>query len=274
MTDAECVALLRWALPRLELRFAGFRRVRRQVCRRIGRRMRELGLEGASAYRVRLETDADEWRRFDAMCRITISRCFRDREVFAALGEHVFPALAERARAAGRSRLAVWSAGCASGEEPYSLALLWRARLASRHPGLELAVLATDADAALIERARAARFAPSSLREVPEALQSEGFEPCGGELCARAALREAVSFACQDLRHEMPAGPFDLVLCRNLAFSYFDEALQRSVLARLLERMYGGGALVIGLHEALPEGAPGVEPWPRARAAFRRVCPS
>jgi chemotaxis protein methyltransferase CheR len=75
------VALLRWALPRLHLRWPGFRRVRRRVCRRIGRRVRELGLAETAPYRARLEADPREWGRLDALCRISISRFFRDRSV-------------------------------------------------------------------------------------------------------------------------------------------------------------------------------------------------
>jgi hypothetical protein len=79
MQDAECVALLRWALPRLGLRWPGFRKVRRQVCKRINRRIKELGLADVAAYREHLERVPEEWPRLDALCRITISRFYRDR---------------------------------------------------------------------------------------------------------------------------------------------------------------------------------------------------
>lgn len=78
MRNAECVALLRWALPRLGLRWPGFRRVRRQVCKRIARRIKELGLADVAAYRERLECAPEEWPEFDSLCRITISRFYRD----------------------------------------------------------------------------------------------------------------------------------------------------------------------------------------------------
>jgi chemotaxis protein methyltransferase CheR len=273
LTDAECVELLRWALPRLRLRWSGFRRVRRQVCRRIARRMRELGLADAAAYRSRLEADPAEWARLDAFCRISISRCFRDASVFAALEARVLPRLAERARAEGREALRVWSAGCASGEEAWSLAALWKSALAPRIPELRLTIVATDVDAGLIERARRGRFRASSLREVPAEARAAGFERHGEDWLAREELRGAIEFHRQDLREEMPAGGFDLILCRNLAFTYFDVELQRSVLARMLEHLRPGGALVIGLHEALPEPVATLGPWPGARAVFLRSYP-
>jgi chemotaxis protein methyltransferase CheR len=185
----------------------------------------------------------------------------------------VLPALALRARAHGRSRLRAWSAGCASGEEAYGLAALWASALAARIPDMGLAIVATDVDAGLIERARRGCFRASSLREVPAEVLAAGFEAREGGYWANARLRATIEFRCQDLREEVPPETFDLILCRNVAFTYFDVALQRDVLARMLARLEPGGALVIGLHEVLPETASGLVPWPGARAVFERGPP-
>jgi chemotaxis protein methyltransferase CheR len=114
--DAE-VEFLQWALPRLGLRWAGFRRVRGQVRRRVRRRVAALGLEDLDAYRAYLDAHPEEWEVLDALTPITISRFYRDRDVFARLEDDVLPALASAAAAAGRDGLRCWSAGCASGEE-------------------------------------------------------------------------------------------------------------------------------------------------------------
>jgi chemotaxis protein methyltransferase CheR len=270
MSDAECVELLRWVLPRLRLRWSGFRRVRRQVCRRMRRRMHELGVADAAAYRAHIEAHPEELERIDAMCCIPISRFFRDRSVFAALETKVLPALAARARAAGRPALRVWSAGCASGEEPYGLAILWDGTLAARFPDLCLEIVATDADPHMLERARSACFGASSLKEVPAETVEAAFERRGELYCVRRAHRECIEFYRQDIRRELPEGPFDLVLCRNLVFTYFDPGLQRETLARILERLRLGGALAIGLHESLAEVA-GLAPWPEARGVYERT---
>ncbi|HEY7242812.1 MAG TPA: hypothetical protein VH678_02890 [Xanthobacteraceae bacterium] len=82
MDGEDCTAFLQWALPRRNLRWRGFRKVRAQVCKRLKRRMRELGVPGFAAYRARLEADPGEWRVFDECCHITISRFFRDRGVY------------------------------------------------------------------------------------------------------------------------------------------------------------------------------------------------
>ena len=283
MKNEDCVAFLRWALPRLRLRWPGFRRVRRQVCKRIARRCCELGLEDVAAYRTYLEAHEEEWRRLDGFCRIPISRFYRDRGVFDDLGGTVLPALGLAARARGAAVLRAWSAGCASGEEPFSLALLWRFAVAPDFPGLGLEVVASDVDRQLLERARRGEYGAGSLRELPAAWRAEAFQRRGALYCLRPAFRRGVAFRRQDLRETRPREQFDLVLCRNLAFTYFDEALQREVLARLVAALRPGGALILGRHERLPPDVPGLVsglvpgfvpgfvPWAGAQASYRRT---
>ena len=111
MNDRDCVDLLQWALPRLRLRWAGFRKVRRQVCRRIRRRLRELDLTVMGAYRTYLEAHPEEWSHLDRLCRISISRFYRDRGVFDRLAEEVIPRLVETVLRRGQRELGCWSAG-------------------------------------------------------------------------------------------------------------------------------------------------------------------
>src|SRR5687767_9866085 len=94
MKDAECAGFLQEALPRLGLRWPGFRKVRGLVCKPIGKRLRERGLADLCDYRAYLEAHASEWERLDAFCRIPISRLYRDRAVFAGLEHEVLPVLA------------------------------------------------------------------------------------------------------------------------------------------------------------------------------------
>lgn len=271
MSDADCVEFLRWALPRLGLRWRGFRRVRRQVCRRIRRRLEALELEDLAAYRTHLASHPGEWLALDACCRIPISRFYRDRAVFDALRDAVLPDLASRARARGASRLRAWSAGCASGEEPYTLALVWELALRSRFPDLDLHVVATDVDAHLLDRARRAEYAASSLRELPGGWRDRGFDRADGAYRLRPELRRSVELRREGARERMPGGPFDLILCRNLAFTYFDDRSQRAALAALVDRLAPGAALVLGAHESLPEVCPRLVPSAVHRCILRRT---
>ena len=253
MTDAECMELLQWAMPSLELRWPGFRRVRGQVCKRVSRRVKELGLAGATAYRARLLAEPSEWAVLDSLCRVTISRFYRDRAVFDHLRGRLLPELAAAALARQEASFRCWSAGCASGEEPYTVAILFRLELRPRFPDLGLEVVATDSDERVLARARRGCYASATLRELPARWAEEAFIREAEESCVRPEFREGVTFLEEDIRTRMPEGLFHLILCRNLVFTYFDAGLQRRLLARLVYRLAPDGALVIGAHESLPE---------------------
>jgi chemotaxis protein methyltransferase CheR len=260
MTEAECVTLLQWAAPRLRLRWAGFRNVRGQVCKRIRRRMAQLGLGDTAAYRARLEAEPEEWAVLEGLCVVTISRFYRDREVWDALRETVLPVVADAAIAAGDDELRVWSLGCASGEEPYTLAIAWMLDLAHRYPGLRLRILATDLDEHVLHRARVAEYAAGTLRELPAGWALRAFEPQGERFLLRPHLRAVVDFQRMDVRRALPDETFRVILCRNLAFTYFAAPLQQETLAHIRTRLSDGGALVLGRHEQLPSTTL-LDPW-------------
>ncbi len=269
MNDRECVEFLRWALPRLRMRWAGFRNVRRQVCRRIQRRIHELGLPSADAYRTYLESTPDEWVQLDALCHVTISRFYRDRGVFEFLERTVLPELAAASGARGVP-LAAWSAGCASGEEAYTLVLAWEYVIRSAFPEVALRVLASDADETMVSRTRAASYDENSLRELPPAWRRHGFVRREGSYYLRPRFRRLVTAVQHDVRDPAPDSRFDIVLCRNLAFTYFDVALQREIVRNLGEAVRRDGVLVVGSHETLPEGATGFVPLCARLGFYRR----
>lgn len=256
-------------LPRLSLRERGFRRVRGQVRKRISRRLSALSLSDLGAYERFIDGHPEELVELDGMCRITISRFCRDREIWTALRQRVFPELAARARTAGRGNLRALSAGCASGEEPYTLSLLWEFSRPTDCHGLSLLVDAVDADLDLLERARRGCYPRGTLRELDSRCIEQAFEPIDGELRLRERYRARVRFLCQDVREGVPAGPYDLAFARNLPFTYFSEPLQCRVLADLHGRLRPQGALVIGAHERLPDTQL-FRPWSDLRAIFVR----
>jgi chemotaxis protein methyltransferase CheR len=268
--DSDCTAFLQWALPRLGRSWAGYRKVRRLVCRRVARRLRALGLADLEHYRRHLDADAAERKRLDALCAIPISRFYRDPAVFDALERVVLPALAAAAAAQSRASIDCWSAGCASGEEAYTLAILWAVRLQPRFPQLDARIVATDLDARVLVRALAGRYAASSLKALPEDLRAAGLEPHDGEWRVRERFRR-VAFLQQDLREAVPEGLFDLVLCRNAALTYYAPPDRLGIMQRIAACLRPGGALVVGAHESLPEGLTGFAQWPGARAIYARA---
>jgi len=256
-------AFLAWALPLRGLRWRGFRRNRRQVYRRVQARITELGLAGCDAYRAYLAEHPDEWTVLDALCRVTISRFARDREMWMALVRDVLPRFAREGAV-----VRAWSAGCGAGEEPFTLAIAWAVEIGA--PALE--VLATDIDDVQLARAAAAVFPQPALRELPAAWRAAAFDERGDEATLREAFRARVRFVHHDLRtapptdpfavvpsdiarelRTAPDAPFDLVLCRNLAYSYFDEPTQQALTALFRSVLRTGGVLVVGGDERLPD---------------------
>lgn len=252
------------------MRWPGFRKVRRQVCRRVARRLRDLDLAGVAEYRIYLAKHPDEWERLDGLCRITISRFYRDRGMFDALADAVLPALVRQMRRRGESALRIWSAGCGSGEEPYTLAVVWAMELEPRHPGVRLDIVATDVDARVLHRAREACYAYGTLKRLPDDWRDRAFMSEGDSYRLKPDYRRGIEFLQQDIRVARPRGPFDLVLCRNLVFTYFDDALQRELLTHIGGVMQAGAALVLGAHEALPEPAAGFESWFEQHRIYRK----
>jgi chemotaxis protein methyltransferase CheR len=269
VTDTDCTAFLQWALPRANLRWAGFRKVRRQVCKRLKRRMNDLGLTDFTGYRARLEADPAEWVAFDECCHITISRFFRNRSVFETLCRRVLPDIAARARREGRDAR-IWSAGCASGEEPYTVKILWDLEVASSFPNVFPSIIATEIDKAMLARAQEGCFEATSMHELPAHLIGEAFDQIGTRFCIKAPHRHGIEFLCQDLRVEMPASVFDLILCRYVAFTYFAPPLQRSALDRMVHRLAPEGYIVIGSHEKLPDDSAALLPLSGALQIFTK----
>ncbi|UCH25801.1 MAG: hypothetical protein JSV66_18055 [Trueperaceae bacterium] len=228
--------------------------------------MIELELPTTESYRAFLEANPAEWSILDKLCRVTISRFYRDVSVFDFLDQEVLPQLAKRVIDTGET-LRCWSAGCASGEEPYTLELIFKHRLDPKFPQLRREILATDTDPHLLERAQKACYPTGCLKNLPGELMTS-FVKRGGQCCLEQALRYEVTFSQQDIRTELPRGPFHLILCRNLVLTYFSTALQQRVLAGIIERLAPQGVLVFGKGEALPENVGGVVPLEESLNVF------
>lgn len=256
MTERDCVGFLHWCLPKIGLRWAGYRRVHRQVCKRLARRVAALRLADMAAYRNYLAAHPSEWAEVEAACLIPISRFFRDRAVFDRLASDVLPEIARRKEADGAA-IRCWSLGCASGEEPYSLAILWSLGPGRRFPAVRLEILASDAAPHLLARARRGCYGSGSLKEMPGSWRDSAFERRGSLYCVASEYRAGIRFEHADAAQVLPAGPFDLLLCRNVVFTYFTPERQIEMLARLRSVLAPGGYLVLGVKERLPDQVEG-----------------
>lgn len=268
MGKDECIRFLKWALPRLQMRWGGFRKVHNQVCKRIYRRMEELELEDYRAYREYLEDHEEEWEELDKRCIITISRFYRDWAVFDELKDRLLPESAERASSEGRP-LRCWSAGCASGEEPYTLSLIFHFVLEEQFPELEWEIVATDLDGHMLKRARRACYTESSFKNLPDHWVEKAFEKKNAEYCLRKPYKENVELLQQDIREEQPEGPFDVILCRYLVGTYYEKYLQIELYRQLAGLLAPGGLLVLGSHEEAPGEVETLDLFDKGKQLYR-----
>lgn len=253
LKNQDCCNFLQQNLPRLGLRWAGFRRVRSQVCKRLLRRLRELGLADLAAYQDYLARTPSEWEVFDSLCWISISRFYRDRAVFEHLRCYILPDLAYRLLKAGEEELRCWSIGCGCGEEPYSLRIIWKLYVKPPPPAkLRLHIIATTPDSQLIVRAQAKRYRAGSLRDLPGEMVTHAFLEDPPYFLLKPEFAQHVDFRMQDVRRQLPEGRFHLILCRNLVLTYFSPDLQRLIMTQVVAKLQPGGFLVIGRHEVLP----------------------
>ncbi len=183
---------------------------------------------------------------------------FRDRAVFQALQERVLPdCAATLSRSSGqRHRIRIWSAGCSTGQECYSLAMLIRDLVAADNAAgcqeRHFAILASDISSAALATAKAGRYGPAEVkRGLAPSLLERHFRHRGGHWFVEESLRRLVQFQSFDLLHPPPGlGPFDLVLCRNVLI-YFDEPTRRRVCHGLHAALQPGGWLALGGAESL-----------------------
>jgi chemotaxis protein methyltransferase CheR len=214
-----------------------------------------LGLEDVCQYAAYLDDHPAEWSRLDECCRISISRFYRDRHVFDLLRDEVLPKLARKANHRDEPQVRVWCAGCASGEEVYTLKIIWELSVRPHHPGITLSLTATDAEPHMLARTRCGQYPRSSLKDFPTDWIAIAFKQHGEEYTVKSQFRGGIKTQLQDIRCEQPAGRFDLILCRHLVFTYFEESVQATVLSSILEHLHPNGFLVTGKQESLPTEA-------------------
>lgn len=233
--------------------------------------MRVKGAASFGEYEKILDNDATEYDRLIATLTVNVSRFFRNPETFARIATKVIPQLWRPSAPPSR----VWSAGCASGEEAYSLAVLWdqHAEL-SREAGSQdrVEILGTDVDASAIAAAQRGNYSEAAFADTTPAIRDTYFPVSDGVRSATAALRRLVTFEKADL-NDADATPFgfQLIVCRNVLI-YFKRATQEAVLERFYHALAPGGFLVLGKVETPVGPTRGMfEPVSSRERIYRRV---
>ena len=222
---------------------------RRGVKRKIERRIVEVGFSHFEEYLLKVQKEPEEQGQLSRILTVTISRFFRDREVFDLLENSIIPAIIKNKK--GKDEFKIWSIGCASGEEPYSLSMLWKEKFERIWSQINFSILATDINGNLLERAREGRYKRSSLKEVPEEILRRFFKIENGLYVLDRSSLGNVEFKKHDIIHEEPFSGRDIICCRNLAFTYFSKECQRDVLKKIARSLNEGGYLIIGKDESL-----------------------
>ena len=219
------------------------------ILRRVGRRMAATHTHSLSDYAHSLEVHHSEIGELVKAFLINVTQFFRDPDAFAHLKKDILPKLVAQARECDRV-LRFWSAGCATGEEPYSLAMLLVDLLDTELAEWSIKIFATDVDGEAISFARRGLYSESMLKSVPVEYRERFFEHVDHGYRIAKSLRQMVIFGQQDLGRSAPFPRIDLVLCRNVLI-YFMPELQHYVLSQFAYSLHANGYLFLGKAETV-----------------------
>ncbi len=218
--------------------------------RRIAVRIRARGASGCEEYSGILDSEPREYERLMHSLTVNVTKFFRNWDTYAAISSKVIPALMDEAGPAPQ----VWSAGCATGEEPYSVAMLmhqYAAASGSRTRFNSASIIGTDIDRVCLDHAERAIYQESALSETPPDIRRKYFRDEGGFVALQQEVRRPVTFEYSDLLGFCaPVEKAHLILCRNVVI-YFQRAAQDALIAHFHETLVPGGFLVLGKVETL-----------------------
>ncbi|VAV90408.1 Chemotaxis protein methyltransferase CheR [hydrothermal vent metagenome] len=215
---------------------------------RLVRRLRLLKLNSFKDYCTYLQGPSGEKELGFALNSITTNTTsfFREKHHFDFLREEILPPIRREIDRNPGHHARIWSAGCSSGQEPYSIAMVMRDILGPR--GTNSRILATDLDTAIIDTARAGRYDEKICQE---ACPKDAGHMTGGQMEIRSELKNMITFKQLNLLHDWPmTGKFDVIFCRNVMI-YFDQETQDNLVRRFADRLKDGGFLFVGHSESL-----------------------
>jgi chemotaxis methyl-accepting protein methylase len=241
---------------------------REMLVRRIGKRLAATACGDFGEYLACLRRDTNELDRLIDVVTINVSRFFRDSLTFELIADRILPVMVREKAGVGDSSPRIWSAGCAGGQEPYSVAILLHELQEKEGRKLDLHLFATDIDAGALKVAREALYTLSDVEHMKHRLLLKYFAPEGASFRLVSEIRAAVHFSLFDMLdkqrgvpHESVFGGFDMVFCRNLLI-YFNPEYQVRIFEKLHHALARNGYLIRGEAETPP---------PTLRHLFKRV---
>jgi len=228
--DPEFEALLGYLRRTRGFDFTGYKRA--SLMRQVGKRMQRVNMDGFEEYTDYLEVHPEEFSALFNAILINVTAFFRDLPTWEYLEQEIIPRII--ANGQDHQPIRVWSAGCASGEEAYSICILLAEALGSEGERLahQVKIYATDIDEDALAQARQASYREADLDAVPDRFRERYFEQTTDRFVLRGDLRRAVIFGRHDLLHDAPISRIDLLICRN-TLMYFNSEAQDGILGRL-----------------------------------------
>ena len=246
-----------------------FRNYKRATLRRrVERRMADTRCKSHQEYLALLDASPREYDALVSSLLIKLTSFFRDRESWAALRKKAIPEVLAAHKPGDEIR--VWSAGCATGEETYSLAIMLAEALGSALSGYQLKVFGTDVDETAITHARRGVYGPHQVEEVSRELLARWFNRVSDGWAVNKDIRRMVVFGINNLVSDAPISRLDLLVCRNV-FIYLDSHLQKRVLSRFHYALRPGGILFLGKSELIPFAAKTFVPIDLGHRLYRRA---
>jgi len=218
------------------------------LLRRVRRRMGQLHVTSFATYIHYLDRNPEEYKALLDVILINVTRFFRDPDAWSVVREKVLPRLIEEA--ASTQSVRFWSAGCSSGEEPYTLAMLVAEALRQASRELDVKIYATDIDEDALTTARAGLYRLDNVKDVPRELFERYFVPEGQLYRFQRDLRKWCIFGRHDLTQDSPLSHLDFLICRNVLI-YFDSDLQDRILPRFHYAIRERGHLFLGKSESM-----------------------
>ena len=242
----ELEAILEYLKRTRGFDFTGYKRA--SLERRILKRMQAVGVSSMPEYLDYLEVHPDEFAGLFNTVLINVTSFFRDPSTWEYFADTVIPDLV--ARRLAPTPIRIWSAGCASGEEAYTLAMLFAEHLGVEEFKDAVKIYATDVDEDALARGRQGAYAADAIENVPDALRDKYFEAAEGRFTFRKDLRRQVIFGRHDLIQDAPISRVDVLVCRN-TLMYFNAETQAKILSRFHFALNDGGILFLGRAETM-----------------------
>ena len=223
---------------------------------RLATRLKELNLKSFSEYHAYLQYDAGRRQELNRLFEVITTNetsFYRNPPQLKVFQDMVLKDVLDKQRAARQKRLRIWSAGCSTGEEPYTIAIILHEVLRTELPTWDIRITANDLSEAVLAQAREGVYTDYSLRTTPKEIVTRYFTPDGANFKLRPEVKRLVSFGQINLSDRMMLKRVErshIVFCRNVII-YFDDEMKKNVIAAFYDNLLPGGQLLIGHSESL-----------------------